>query len=105
MAKQSGKSQNDEIDFTNPEDLSKVIKNSTGKKKSKQNLYDKIIGYVTMNIKKVAIIAIYIVLSGIVGNIVFIINNPLFSLVALGIIGLIYLVIYFKDKKKNGTAK
>lgn len=95
----------DEIDFNNPDLFKQIINNSANKKKSKQNIYDKVIAYVTLNVKKIAIVAVYLVLSGIIGNIVFIINNPIVGLIIILGILLIVLVLKFKKRKQNGSGE
>lgn len=94
-----------EIDFNNPDSFKQIINNSANKKKSKQNIYDKVISYVTLNVKKIAIIAVYLVLSGIIGNIVFIINNPIAGLIIISSILLIIFILKFKKRKQNGSSK
>lgn len=102
-----GKKQNSKsIDFNNPDSLEDIVK-EISKEKSKGggfNPVQKVMTFITSNHQLTIGIAAYIIISGIIGNIAFIINFPLTSILILAPAIFLFL-IYKLIKKKNSKKK
>lgn len=101
-----GGKKKDTIDFNNPESMQDILK-EISKDKSKNgngkfNPVQQAITFFTTNMQLTIGLAVYVIISGLIGNVVFIINFPLIGIPVL-ILAILFFVIYrkFKSKKKK----
>lgn len=94
------------VNFNDEDSLQDIVKQITKdqKKNSKSDWPQKLIGMFTKNMGITAGAAIYLIICGLIGNVIFIARNPLASIIIISTIVISYIVLIKLNKNKTSAS-